>query len=300
MLMKNYIKFIFLCALVFFIGGRSALRAQQLKYDDYSQYQSKFLKSLKSGGGLTSFTSMRTLKAGVATVEENTLVSVPLVHGKKKEAKMEQIVQERRASVPLIWKYVPETTQSDKVITFASAIVLSSDGICATNYHVVRNIVEKSYKLGSGDSILFVSIGEKIYPITNILSYNKTADMALIRIGVGKDVLVPFPVGNDLAAGSPVNTFTHVAGYLNYYTRGVVARNFASDGNDPFTNRMEITAEYAKGSSGGAIFDDYGNLVAMVSNTTSVYYMDNPQINLQMVNRQTIPISSILKLIKQN
>ena len=38
-------------------------------------------------------------------------------------------------------KYLGPTTQPDMVIGWATAVVLSEDGICVTNYHVFWGIV---------------------------------------------------------------------------------------------------------------------------------------------------------------
>ena len=62
---------------------------------------------------------------------------------------------------------------------------------------------------------------------------------------------------------------------------------------------MTITADFAKGSSGAPVFDDRGNVAAMVASTSSVYYTQtkDTQKNLQMVFKQCVPAASILKLI---
>ena len=41
---------------------------------------------------------------------------------------------------------------------------------------------------------------------------------------------------------------------------------------------MGVTAEYARGSSGGPVMDDAGNVIGMVSSTNSIYYP--PRIKL--------------------
>lgn len=292
----------YLCILTIILSGERimAQSVDPVTYEDFNSLQAKFLSLLKTHNNISRFTSMKRLKKDAFSLAENTIVPVDYKTGERSSLNMEQILKKRRTSVPVIWRYTQETTKPEKITTFASAILLSTDGVCATNYHVLRSLIDTAFKLNSLDSLMFVSLGDKIYPISRILSYNKAADLAIFKIDAGKDVLLPFPIGKDLSAGANVNTLTHVAGYMNYYSKGVVSRNFALDATNPFTYRTEITADYAKGSSGGAIFDDFGNLVGMVSSTNSIYYTDSPQINFQMVVRQVIPISTLKLIIKRN
>ena len=64
---------------------------------------------------------------------------------------------------------------------------------------------------------------------------------------------------------------------------------------------MAITAEFAKGSSGGPVLDANGNLVGMAAATSSIYYdvQDGRKTNLQMVIRQCVPLESVRDLIRR-
>lgn len=288
------------CLMQFCSFGIAAQEKNKVVYEVYQDYPANILRLLKKEGGITTFTGMSALKREAEKVKENTLITVNLRKANRKTITAAEIVKERKESVLMVCRYVPATTQPEKVVHWASAVVISEDGVCITNYHVLRSLIDQQMKINPTDSILFVATGAgKLYPIKSVLSFNKAADLAIFKIDPGNDQLTVFPAGEDLPAGTAVNTLTHPDGYLFYYSRGVVARNMATDARNPFTNRTEITADYGKGSSGGAIFDDYGNLVAMVSTTYSMYYMERPQTNLQMVIKSTIPISSILRLIQK-
>lgn len=285
------------------IAGLKAQKNNQVVYTDYSHYEKDILALLKKDGTISSFKSMAALKESSKAIAANAVVPVNWIKARKHKIEASAMVARRKASVLMVCKFLPETpqpaAQMEKVVFFASATVLSEDGICLTNYHVLRSMIDENMKLRRVDSILFVSTGPgKIYPISAILAYNKTADMALFKIETGGDLLTPVPLGEDLVAGATVHALTHPEGYLYFYAKGVVSRTISRDAANPFTNRTEITADYAKGSSGGPILDDYGNLIAMVSTTNSIYYTDRPQMNLQMVVKETIPISSIRKMIK--
>jgi len=63
--------------------------------------------------------------------------------------------------------------------------------------------------------------------------------------------------------------------------------------------RLQITADYAKGSSGCGVFNDRGELTGLVSSTNSIYYTEEngDQKNLQMVVKSCIPAASVRKLL---
>ena len=65
--------------------------------------------------------------------------------------------------------------------------------------------------------------------------------------------------------------------------------------------RVSITADFAKGSSGAGIFNDAGNLTAIVTSTRSIYYSkdDWDAKNLQMVIKDCVPAESIRALVQE-
>ena len=290
------------CILGIFLTTSSEIFAQdnrKVVFTNYTQLRSDYLRLLKKDGGISTFTSMSALKNVAQNLRENKKVHVELKYGKKRDIQPEEIIEKRKESVLIIWKYISATAQPEKLVQFATAIVLSEDGICASNNHVFTSMIERMYKLNPSDSLLFVSTNSgKLYPIKSILTYSVKGDLALFKLDTGNDKLVPFPIGQDLAAGAAVGVLAHPEGYPYFYSKGIVARNISTSSYDPFTNRTEITADYAKGSSGGAIFDDFGNLVAMVSSTRSIYYTDSPQANFQMTVKDAVPISSLLRVIQ--
>ena len=66
-------------------------------------------------------------------------------------------------------------------------------------------------------------------------------------------------------------------------------------------DQVSITADYARGSSGGPVLNDRGEVIGIVKSTQPIFYrMTNGKgENLQMVVKQCIPSASILQLIDQ-
>jgi serine protease Do len=125
----------------------------------------------------------------------------------------------------------------------ASGVIISADGIVATNYHVMAN----------KEAFAFVAMtfDGKVYPVVEVLAADASRDVALVKLGGAKDL----PAAPVRAGSSPLTdvvVMSHPDGRFFSITRGVVSRYFrrGKDGNGPVF--MQITADYAKGSSGGS------------------------------------------------
>ena len=182
----------------------------------------------------------------------------------------------------------------------ATATAITPDGICITNYHVMEDIIKNDGDALSGDSLFYVGTLEgRCYPVTEILAYSRLHDLAIFRIDTRGDRLDAIPLGSSLPTGSRVHVIANPKQQFYYYTDGMVARNskYVYD-DDRVTRRMEITADFAVGASGGPILDDCGNLVGMVASTTSLYFDDEKKTNQQMVVKSTIPVRILKEMLK--
>lgn len=178
--------------------------------------------------------------------------------------------------------------------SMASGYAIASD-VIVTNYHVLDNT--KASAMG-----IMTPNGE-VYPIIEVLASNKADDVALARVKIpeGQAALTPATIAAHTPVGSRIGVISHPTGRFYTYTEGMISRYFNIQfSKDTKAVRMAITADYAKGSSGGPVFDEAGNICGMVSSTNSIYYSrDNKGIdqNLQMVIKNCVPAASILKLI---
>ncbi|WP_184547808.1 S1 family peptidase [Mucilaginibacter sp. FT3.2] len=270
-------------------------------YIDYDELTGNVLQHLKEAQAKARFIGSAGLReqALKLPLDSKARVSVLIAPGNQ-QMQGTQMVNDRRDGVLMIYKYFTATAREpEKVQLYATATALTEDGVCVSNWHVFMGMVQPEEMLAANDSVTFVvTLKGDIYPIERILSFNKNADAAIFKIKTGFDHLSPIPLGNELAVGETVHTLSNPEQYVYYYSKGVVARKTANHKIGPMGNRMEITADYAKGSSGGPILDDKGNMAGMVSTTYSIYAHDQPQMNLQMVVKKTIPAQSIRMLIQ--
>ena len=175
----------------------------------------------------------------------------------------------------------------------ATAWCLRSDGLMVTNYHVLDN--------DKGEAWAVCSRRGEVFEVVEVLAASKENDLVVFRVnGKGMKAL---RLGKTAEVGEDVRVISHPNRNLYMQTTGEVSRYF----NEPRRGktgpvRMGITADYAKGSSGGPVMNARGEVVGVVASTNSIYYnrnKDGDATNLQMVLKNTIPVSALHKMLKQ-
>lgn len=174
----------------------------------------------------------------------------------------------------------------------ATAWCLSSDGIMVTNAHVF---------LGAKGGAMGVTDREgECYPVMALLGIDAAADIAIFRVDAQN--LHSLNLAQAAEVGTPVTVISHPSGNLFLHTSGTVARYSISSHakGTAKVNWMSITADYAKGSSGGPVFNPAGEVVGMVASTRSIYTestpkdaKSSPQGQLQMVIKNCVPADAI-------
>lgn len=241
--------------------------------------------------------SITNLRTNLKDLKATDRVKTQLPKAGVKLLASEEIYEKCAKGVIMVGTYY-NCGRCDKMHTgLSSGVVLNEDGVCMTNYHVLKGIIESTKSSLSKDSMAFVgTIDGKIYNIVDVLSYSKNGDVAIFKIDTRGELLTAIPLGMPAKTGAEVHAITHPDGRHYFYSKGTVSRNvnYANRGAD--RERMEISADYAKGSSGCPILDSYGNLVGMVSTTFSVYADKVQEKNIQMVVKSTIPVRIIKRL----
>ena len=178
-------------------------------------------------------------------------------------------------------------------VSCSSCFAVAPD-VVVLNHHAFTT----NRSAGITAAMAVASADGRIFPVREVLAASPADDAAAVRIEGGP--LRPLPLAPDAPAGSGVAVVSHPAGMFYALTRGIVSRHFIEGGGrkGPRAARMAITADFAKGSSGGPVFNDAGAVVGMVASTRSIYYdeKDGDPRNLQMVLKSCVPARSILAL----
>jgi S1-C subfamily serine protease len=198
-----------------------------------------------------------------------------------------EIYQKRRASVLLVSAVKKGGKPGEYQQSIAAGFVLTESGAIVTNYHVVNQADAEALVIGTADG--------HYYAVKEVLAADQKNDVAILRTdGAG---LTPAFLAPDTPVGSPVTVISHPDYHFYVLTQGVVSRYFSA--HRAQTPSMAVTADFAKGSSGAPIFNQYGGVAGMVESTTSVYYNTDrgePR-NLQMVFKSCVTARAIAALV---
>ncbi len=276
-----------------------SMNAQNVEYFDFENITNVIRESLKKTQDEAPFQSLQELKQYCVTAKKDQSIqysNLPKANKKNVDA-VNLVKQIKPTSLLLCMLKRGFGIYDDFVLIGASAVAISEDGLCVSNYHVFDFLINEGQGTSPQDSLFFVAdVNGNAYQITGVKSYSTSADLAVFTIDTRGKKIAAAPLGDDLEVGSTVHTMTAPNQQAYYYTKGIVARNSSFD-NDSRENRSEITADFAIGSSGGPVFDDKGNLVSIVSSTTSVYAGGGENPEWQMVMKLCIPVSSVKKLV---
>lgn len=313
--MKNKTNFLTSVTVLFTLSVAHAQNTTSVAlYTDYQQYFSSI--NLAPPGSSSALKTAQALQDSAAALTDEASpegTSIKTLPASLKALSDEDIYQKRKNSVFIIGKL--KEKDSTGAISFdltGTAFTLTADGICVTNYHVLKNIIHKDTIQAVKDSVWFIlGAGKQAYFIDKIIAYSQNNDLAVFKVNTNGGQLDPIPLGKPAQVGAAVYCISHPTGYFYYFSKGIVARNVkisneqAAAGYNPKGKppiRMEITADYGVGSSGGPVLDKYGNLAGVISSTIPF------NVNLdtgagqviqyqQMVIRHTIPVNALTELI---
>ena len=177
----------------------------------------------------------------------------------------------------------------------ATGFVISSTGVVLTNHHVVNN--------KNKNTLVAMTASGDVLPITKVLAANEDVDLAILQVEGKVPPPLPMALSPEAAPiGSRISVISHPAGQYYTYTGGMVSRYVKSRSKTGvMVDHVSITADYARGSSGGPVLNDRGEVIGIVKSTQPIFYrMTNGKgENLQMVVKLCIPSASILQLINQ-
>jgi serine protease Do len=297
---------------VIYMAAKGRLLAQEPAYVNYRSFINVIAGFAQSGDTTLWKEAITALQKSARSLKEEVPVQLPAqkVMPGKKPLSDEAIYAKRKSSVLLIARLRKGVGTNFNFDVLGTGFVVSREGHCVTNQHVLQQLLQPNAP--SDELVYFViTADKKSYLIKELLSYSQNNDLAVFSIeGKGRQ-FDPIPVGKPAAVGTSVYCLSHPAGELYYFSKGMVARNVARDSTNlgtPYSPagkmpiRMEVSADYGIGSSGGPIMDRYGNLVGIVATTNTVYFNETlpegVRLHPQMVIRSTIPVKALTDLLK--
>lgn len=152
--------------------------------------------------------------------------------------------------------------QSTESASSGSGFIITSDGYIVTNHHVISGASKISVTLHNGDTYDATVIGSDSDYDVAVLKVD-AKDLTPVTLGDSTNVNVGDTV---LAVGNPLGelTFSMSQGIVSCCDRAINV-----DGT-PF-NMIQVDASINPGNSGGPLFNEYGEVVGIVSAKYSSY-----------------------------
>jgi len=208
----------------------------------------------------------------------------------------EAVYARARPSVVVVGAIVQQKGPKRFHAALATGFVISRDGAIVTNYHVLEAFQHAK-------AVGVMTDDEQVYPIQAVLAADGHNDVAVVKIEA--ENLAPLPIAPSVPVGAPVYCLSHPAldteeteTAFYTFTQGVVCGKFRLrvDGPVPL-NVLAITADYAKGSSGGPILNEHGAVVGIICQTRALFH-DEDESEPQLTWKFSRPSSSLLALLK--
>jgi hypothetical protein len=151
---------------------------------------------------------------------------------------------------------------NDWHINLAGGYAISADGAVATCYHVVEpKDMREGYLIAANEA-------DEILPVKEILAADKFTDSCIVRV-VSSSPLIPLPLRTTATPGEMCWCYSDPLGHPGYFSAGIVNRIYQHwHGPKPekqFPVRMNVSTDWAPGSSGSAVLDSFGNAIGHVS-----------------------------------
>lgn len=158
----------------------------------------------------------------------------------------------------------------------AAGFVVSEDGAISTSYHVAAAVDEEA-DAKAGEFLVAADAAGRVFPVKEVLAADVESDTCLLRVEA-KD-LKPLALRSGARTGEKIFCLGHPDGNYFHFSEGMVARvhvmhdvlgaDLGEDAKErPESSRpilcLNVTADFAPGSSGGPIVDEAGNVVAQV------------------------------------
>jgi hypothetical protein len=178
----------------------------------------------------------------------------------------------RHSTVAIGLRYQPPHSKKWTYMIGATAFAVAPE-ILSTSLHVMT--IDPAM-MREAQAVAVTEEG-KVFPITEIIASSDRGDTCLVRApGLNN---APLPIRPGVEPGEPVWCMSHPDGFTYMFTSGQVAR-ISRERYDKQTApglHVEVTAEYCPGSSGGAVCDSAGNVIAQVSSINQYRESDSPQ-----------------------
>ena len=145
----------------------------------------------------------------------------------------------------------------------AGGYYITTDGAIATCYHVVKPRADQREGF-----LVAADENGNLFPVIEVLAGNELADTAIVRAAVNPPVK-PLALNTNVYPGDSAWCYSDPLGRSGYFSKGMVNRFFLLQRRGEESARLEVSTDWAPGSSGSAVLDECGNAIGHVSEISS-------------------------------
>jgi hypothetical protein len=212
----------------------------------------------------------------------------------------------RRGHVRVGWSYLCDKCGSWH-LKLAGGYILTTKGAVATCFHVI----EPGPEVRDG---CLVAVGEEgtVFPVAEVLAANSESDACIVRVAGGD--FKPLPLNTNVYPGDTVYCYSDPAEHRDYFSAGIVNRFYQLGASRPAAarasaavapTRINVSTDWAPGSSGSAVLDECGNVIGHVAKISSVRDESTPKAHdssaerpAAMVFHEAVSARHVLRLTR--
>jgi len=219
------------------------------------------------------------------------------------ELKGRDVWQKARSAFVRIGYYYAYGKGKKWQLDLSGGFFLTPDGVAVTAHHVVT--IDKTMRKGI---LVAVDDRDKMYPVTEILAANKATDVCILRLGGVTDAK-PLALSEDASPGDRVYCFSDPMGERSFFSSGMLNRWVTVDSSDGKSTSLmlDVSTDWAPGSSGSAVLDEKGNAIGLVSTIFALQDDDEDEHPKKeaanratwMVIHEAVSAHEILALVKK-
>ena len=158
----------------------------------------------------------------------------------------------------------------------AGFIIDNVNGLIVTNYHVtkgMKNVLVAFYDENIQD------LSKLTYYSAKVIKYSAKKDVAILKLEKSLSGLQQLMLSDmlNLKVGEEIHTIGHPQNFVWTYSKGMITglrKNFQF-GSEKIADVIQINASISPGNSGGPLFNDYGQVVGMVTFSESSQLSQN-------------------------
>jgi hypothetical protein len=253
-----------------------------------SQSEGRLVKEAKE-----LFTANRAVKlAQVRPQLERSSCQLTLPKASKRKLPAREIcIAARQSHLRVGWSYLCDKC-GNWHLNLAGGYLLTKKGAAATCFHVI----EPGPEVRDG---CLVAVDEKgtVFPVAEVLAADRESDACIVQVAGGD--FKPLPLNTQVYPGDTVYCYSDPTEHRDYFSAGIVNRFYklgashrasgrASGGGAP--TRINVSTDWAQGSSGSAVLDECGNVVGHVAIISTLRDESKPKEKDSSAERATVMV----------